>query len=507
MKYYRFTTGAHVIIGCTLAIGMLMLPKPSLGQIDGPLPPIKKPPNLVPLTPVEQLGKDIVFDITLSDPPGYACFTCHTPETGFASPGLPDGSEVNAFFGIPSGVVPGRAANRKPMTYAATAFSPIGPFFDATAGVYIGGGFWDGRVPDEAHQAMQPFIDANEMANLSSNGIQDPVAGGYSALVVQKVEAGKYANLFKKVYGKDVFTKYTTQQLYMIITEAIQAYEASAEVNPFNSKYDSSQYGAPPQSLYTLSASEERGRILYGVGGNPSNDPLYGSAQCFQCHSSQTLTIVQAETDGKETFTMFCYANIGVPINPNNPYYENTDAIANPFGYNPLGTNYIDYGLGSNPNPAPDGTRFYNTTPGDILEFQGLFKAPSVRNSDKRPTPTFVRAYMHNGVFKSLQQVVHFYNKRNIAVNAAGQEVAYDLTTGPPTGYNPLFPPPEVLNNVQNVAGLTPAEAAAQGVSGTVATNGQVGNLGLTALQEADLVNFLMILTDGYGPITPVNFP
>ena len=40
----------------------------------------------VPLTPVEQLGKDIVFDITLSDPPGYACFTCHTPETGFASP-------------------------------------------------------------------------------------------------------------------------------------------------------------------------------------------------------------------------------------------------------------------------------------------------------------------------------------------------------------------------------------------------------------------------------------
>ena len=136
---------------------------------------------------------------------------------------------------------------------------------------------------------------------------------------------------------------------------------------------------------------------------------------------------MQAETDGKETFTMFCYANIGVPKNPNNPYYENTDPTTNPYGYNPLGTKYIDYGLGSNPNPAPDGTRFYNTTPGDILKFRGLFKAPSVRNSDKRPTPTFVRAYMHNGVFKSLQEVVHFYNKRNIAVNAAGQEVAFDL--------------------------------------------------------------------------------
>ena len=34
---------------------------------------------------------------------------------------------------------------------------------------------------------------------------------------------------------------------------------------------------------------------------------------------------------------------------------------------------------------------------------------------------------MHNGVFKSLQEVVHFYNTRNIAVNANGQQVAFDL--------------------------------------------------------------------------------
>ncbi len=144
-------------------------------------------------------------------------------------------------------------------------------------GVYIGGTFWDGRTPDEPHQATQPFIDANEMANLSSNGIQDPVAGGYSALVVKKVQSRPYTHLFKKVYGPDVFTKYTTQQIYTIITEAIGAYEASAEINPFNSKYDASKYGTPPQNLYTLSASEERGRILYGVGPNPSNNPNFGT--------------------------------------------------------------------------------------------------------------------------------------------------------------------------------------------------------------------------------------
>jgi cytochrome c peroxidase len=485
---------------------MLLFPRPSSGQVVGPLPPIKKPPNLVPLTPVEQLGKDIVFDITLSDPPGYACFTCHTPETGHASPGPPDGSEVNAILGIPSGVVPGRFANRKLMTYAATAFSPIGPFYYATNGIYVGGTFWDGRTPDEAHQALQPPIDANEMANLSSNGVQDPVAGGYSALVVQKVQSRPYTHLFKKVYGPDVFTKYTTQQLYSIITDAIAAYEASAEINPFNSKYDASPYGMPAQNLYTFSASEERGRILYGVGPNPNNDPTFGMAQCFQCHSSAGLTFLQPEVEGKEMFTMYCYANIGVPKNPANPYYQNTDAASNPFGYNPLGTAYIDYGLGSNPNPAPDGTMFYNNTPGDIAQFRGLFKAPSVRNSDKRPSPTFVKAFMHNGVFKSLEEVVHFYNKRNIAVDANGNEVAFDLRNGPPSGCTAIFPPPEVLDNVQNVAGLTPAQAAAQGVSGVVATNGQVGNLQLTPSQETDLVNFLKILTDGYGPITPVSF-
>src|ERR1700733_11353029 len=117
MNVHRLVSGTRFIIGSALAVGMLMFPSPSSGQIDGPLPPITQPPNIVPRTPVEQLGKDIVFDPPLSNPTGYACFTCHTPETGNASPGLPDGSEVNALFGIPSGVVPGRAANRKPMTY------------------------------------------------------------------------------------------------------------------------------------------------------------------------------------------------------------------------------------------------------------------------------------------------------------------------------------------------------------------------------------------------------
>jgi cytochrome c peroxidase len=201
---------------------------------------------------------------------------------------------------------------------------------------------------------------------------------------------------------------------------------------------------------------------------------------------------VQAMTNGKDTFTMYCYANIGVPKNFSNPFYQETDCTSNPHGCNSLGTDFIDFGLGANPNPAPDGTVFNNkrtNTP-----FLGLFVAPTTRNVDLRPNPKFVKAYFHNGWAKSLATVVHFYNKRNIAVNAAGQEVVFDLTVGPPAGFTPLFAPPEVLTNVNNPAGTqsnTPGTA-------------QVGNLGLSASQEADVVNFMRILSDGFTAPNPV---
>ena len=99
------------------------------------------------------------------------------------------------------------------------------------------------------------------------------------------------------------------------------------------------------------------------------------------------------------------------------------------------------------------------------------------------------------------------FDKRNIAADANGNEVAFDLRNAPPAGTTPLFPPPEVLDNVQNVIGYTPAQATANGTTGVTAGNGQVGNLQLTASQEADLVNFLKILTDGYTKPNPVNSP
>jgi cytochrome c peroxidase len=447
----------------------------------------------VPLSPGEQLGKDIFFDHTLSDPEGYACATCHIPQAGFTGPS----SFVNSVAGPVPGVYPGRFGRRKPQSIPYATYSPEGPFFIAISegGTYFGGTFWDGRAPDTVAQARMPFLDQNEMAN-TPIGPYPPHAGGYSPLVAAKLRVRPYSALFEQVFGSDVLRTSSDEEIYVLMTAALAKYEASAEINQFSSKFDASTNGTPPMTLYTFTPSEENGRQLF-----------FGKAQCFQCHSAATFAPVSQVTQGKETFTMYCYANIGVPANPGNPFYVNTNCDANPEGCNPLGPDFIDYGLGANPNPAPDGTVFYNNTPGDIPSFHGLFKAPSLRNVDLRPDPGFVKSYMHNGVFKSLEEVVHFYNKRNIATNAAGDEVSFPLFSGPPEGYSPVFPPPEMIDNAQNLYGLTPEEAAEIGDTAFVAFDGQVGNLELTAQEETDLVNFLRTLSDGFMPPKPVTAP
>ncbi len=498
-KTYLFT-GSLVALGLTAVatLTLLSFPRDTPAQAQQvtpfvfypPLPPPKKPPNMVKLSTVEQLGKDIIYDTSLSDPPGYACATCHVQETGFTNPL----SVVNLGAGTSPGVVPGRATNRRPQSYAYAAFSPVGPYYDATfAQAYVGGDFWDGRVPDLSGQARQPFVDPNEMANIPTNGIYPPPSGGYSLRVVEQVRKAPYARLMKRIFGKDVFTKYTVPQLYEIITQAEAAYESSGEVCPFSSKFDASMFGVPPQTKYILTASELRGMDLYfGNYVRPDGTPV--NAHCAECHSSSMFPPVSAMTNGKDTFTMYCFANIGVPKNYGNPYLQMTDCASNPHGCNPMGTAYVDYGLGANPNPAPDGTKFYNSTPGDIPQYRGLFQAPTTRNVDKRPNPGFVKAYMHNGVFKSLSEVVHFYNKRNWAMNPHGATVVFNLVAGPPAGYTPLFAPPEVMDNVNNVQG---SRSNTPGIA-------QVGNLGLTDSEEQDLVNFLTTLSDGYTAPNPV---
>ena len=85
-----------------------------------------------------------------------------------------------------------------------------------------------------------------------------------------------------------------------------------------------------------------------------------------------------------------------------------------------------------------------------------------------RPRPDFVKAYMHNGYFKSLKEVVHFYNTRDVLPKCAAGDPGEKVT---------CWPAPEDSTNLNKR---------------------QLGNLKLTDQEEDALVSFLRTLTDGY---------
>jgi cytochrome c peroxidase len=76
---------------------------------------------------------------------------------------------------------------------------------------------------------------------------------------------------------------------------------------------------------------------------------------------------------------------------------------------------------------------------------------------------------MHNGVFKNLEQVVHFYNTRDVLP-------ACESTASPVFGVN-CWPAPEVLQNMNT---------------------DELGDLGLSDAEERALVAFMRTLSDGY---------
>ena len=50
----------------------------------------------------------------------------------------------------------------------------------------------------------------------------------------------------------------------------------------------------------------------------------------------------------------------------------------------------------------------------------GKDKVPTLRNVDLRPSNDFVKAFGHNGYFKSLEGIVHFYNTRDVLPRCPG---------------------------------------------------------------------------------------
>jgi cytochrome c peroxidase len=447
---------------------------PPAAQPTKPAPPVPTPPISTPATPIiptvsqqVTLGRALFFDRTLSNPRGVSCSDCHDPRAGWTN----SDSEINQMFGTVPGAVIKRFGNRRPPTVGYAALMQSGPpTLIPEIGIYAGGFFYDGRAATLGDQDPLPLQNPNEMNNTPEG-------------VVQAVASGKNAALYQQTYGVAIST-FSADEAFSDVVEAIVAYEESPAVSPFNSRYD--QYLA---GKVRLSQKELAGLRLFtgSTTGRPGGPPTAKNANCVVCHIIPT-----ADTDGPDLFTAGTFVNTGIPKNLKNPYYQQTNSSADPEGYNPLGAAYIDYGLGDflyPENSLPSGNTGQGSNgQGDTLKINGMFKTPTLRNVDLRPEPSFVKCYGHNGFFKSLQQVVHFYNTRNLTT-VPGEVIDFS-SPNPYAGLKgkPLWPAPE--NPWADTL-----------VNPTGAADGLMGNLGLSPQDEANLVAFLKTLSD--RPVPP----
>jgi cytochrome c peroxidase len=401
-------------------------------------PAIQASANSASAAVMAQVGGRIFRDKNLSLLRNQSCATCHDVNWGFSAPS----PAVNRAGAVMPGSVSSRFGNRKPPSAAYATPSPV-LYFDDVDGTYVGGNFWDGRATGErlgspsAEQSQGPFVNPVEQA------LPD------RACVVYRIARGSYASEYVRAFGRSIQSiqfpdgtnrlcerenvtvalsaegRAQVDREYDRIALAIAAFENSSEVNRFSSKHD-----AYLARRAMLSPKELQGFALY-----------VGKAGCAGCHPN---------AGERALFTDYTYDNIGVPANP-----------ANPAGQ--LDPSFRDLGIGG-----------FRHEPGEY----GKQKVPTLRNLDKRGIAGGAKSYMHNGVFKSLEQVVHFYNTRDVLPNCAA-------VTEPKFGVN-CWPSPEVTENV-NVD--------------------ELGNLGLTPEEESAVVAYLKTLSDGYGAPVSVAGP
>ena len=398
---------------------------------------------------VERLGQRILEDDALSANANQACIACHTPEVG----GTGADQVVNAGGAVYEGSIAGRFGNRKPPAIPYAFMAPILTIDDD--GSIRGGNFWDGRATGwrlgtpVVDQAQGPFLNPLEQA-LSS-----------PADVVSRVCAASYGKMFRDIWGQRACDD--PEEGFRAIAVSIAAFEASAVTSPFSSRFDAFRAGRA-----SLTPQEELGLTLFE-----------GKAQCSACHTTRP--------EGGQTnpaFTDFTFDNLGVPVNPDNPFLGEDTVSIEGVPINPLGAAWRDPGLGgfleelarddswrTEPFTSPS---FLALSPDDLRrlaeENRGRHRVPTLRNVGKRPRPDVIKAYMHNGWFKTLEGVVHFYNTRDVLPRCQSDSMTEAEALA--TGCWPAAEVPETVNH------------------------SELGDLGLTAEEEAAIVAFLHTLSD-----------
>jgi cytochrome c peroxidase len=312
-----------------------------------------------------QVGQKIFFDTNLSASRQMSCATCHDPNNHYAQS---VGNTRPVQLGGPNLTTAGYRAvptlTYKDLTpaYSDNATNPDGVSINAP-----GGGFtWDGRANSLAEQVSISMLSSFEMANASP------------AAVVAAVSASSYAGLLQKAYGANVFND--PAMAFTDIGLALQQYQLEdSSFHPYTSKYDYTftvalSNGKP----VTLTAAELRGYNVY-LAPNRGN--------CFACHYNGPMV-----GGGGAVFTDFTYQALGAPRNTSIP------AAATKPGLRPT---HYDLGLCAARNPTSPHMR------PAVAQYCGMFKVPTLRNAATR------QVFFHNGVFKTLTDVINFYNTRD----------------------------------------------------------------------------------------------
>lgn len=232
-----------------------------------------------------------------------------------------------------------------------TSFSPAF-HFDTTESLYIGGQNLDGSAKNLKEQAKGPFLNPIEMGMASISDVIDRVR-----------ENEVYVLQFKEIYGEKIFDD--VNATYDAVADAIASFEATNTFASFDSKYDRFLDGN-----YTMTAQELEGMSIYS-----NEEDMPSAGRCTLCHP------IVKEGINYPLMTDFSYDNLGIPIN---------NALRTANGQ--AGVN--DEGLFLNPDV-------------NDRSLKGAFKVSSLRNI------AVTGPYMHNGLFKDLKTVVHFYNTRD----------------------------------------------------------------------------------------------
>jgi cytochrome c peroxidase len=452
---------------------------------------------------VRILGKLMNFDRNISPLKNIACASCHMPYAAFSGP-IPS---VNLTMVAYPGSVRFRAGKRTAQRYTYSSDFPV-LNYNTTQAAFFGGNFWDARATGyllqsaAGEQAQHPPVDTQEMAMPDT------------ACIAFRLSTAVYKPLFEEIWGADslnISFPSNTEQIcdtpggaatfgtdttpvmlspedrerantvYDHWGQALSFYEASPDVSAFSSKFDAFLAGK-----YTFTSAEMAGYKLFR-----------GKANCNSCHldgrstaptppppegTAPTSEDTGAAASTRPLFTCFGYANLGLPKNPSDAFYYQSTPDSYGFTANPGGFTYTDLGLGTflrsgfgaAPNPNSAWRPFAETSDGQMQTStaRDVALTPPQCPTTEAPGPYFQKEFFHNGYIKSLKQLVHFYNTRDV--------YRMEVESGDcPTG------------TVERVT-CWPAAEVPQNQDMTV------GKLGLTDAEENEIVKFLETLNDGF---------